>query len=43
MNIFKDVIEKASMYGLELTTDDFKDGTLDGMEPEEWLEAMTMD
>jgi hypothetical protein len=36
-------IQLAKRHGIHLTEDDFQDETLDGMEPEEWLEAMTMD
>lgn len=41
------IIAAASRHGITLNRSDFKiiDGwpTLDGMAPDEWLEAMTMD
>lgn len=36
--------KKAAAHGIDIFLDDFAaDGTLDGMEPDEWLEAMTLD
>lgn len=41
------IIAKAALHGIELTPADFIDygdgPTLDGMDADEWLEAMTMD
>lgn len=40
----REIIRKAAMYGITLGPDDFaEDGTVDGMEPLEWLDAMTLD